>query len=418
MNNLIKKYNSFITILNPTIKWKLARFLLHWVTLPLKLILISAVTIVMHIYLKCQKKRDIAELQSILTRKLQFKNMFLTLPIYDNGYLKLYVNRVPSNEIPDGRNHNDDHQGARHGTYAFIMSKLGLLDEKINNATRLHLQKQYGVVRGFKYDLAGNIIYNAINTSGDQLLGLCMAVQTSDDSMVKEAYEQAIMGIIDNDYALRSADGKTKSDRAMWQPGLETVGAQSLTILAALSVGIKLGNPEAKKHYRKLIWMYGYGALSLFPTTFIPKQRGYFNDHNCMIASYLLAKNAPTKIGKIYWGLVAFYVWSLSYNWYNPYFTGLLKEIAPKLVSDKYMEKCKQLLFEEEPISYASNGYDEVKPTTGYPVKFNDMNQGELYFDEEHTLALNRSSDSTHSGLGWVASAVMIDNEEAKQSLK
>lgn len=415
--NILDKYKAYITQLKPSKTWQLARFLLHWGTLPLKLSVIGTLGMLMIVRNMLQKKRSIEEMPSTLTRCLQFKSVYLNLPVYENQYLKLYVNRVPENKQPNGRNHNDDHQGARHGTYAFLMSKLGVLSEKIDNATRLHLQKQYGAVRGYKYDMANNLVFNAVDTSGDQLLGLCLAVQSSKDERVWDAYEEAILGIIENDYALRSKDGQSKSDRAMWQPGLETVGAQALTILAALSVGAKLGNKEAKKAYKKLIWKYGYGLLSLFPTAFIPKQRGYFNDHNCMIACYILASNS-TGIAKKFWSLIMLYVWSLSYNWCNGYFTGLLNEVQPTWVSKKYLERCKSYMFEEEPNMFAYDGYTDGKVTEGYPVKFNEMNQGEFWPDEEHVIALNGSKSKTKSGLGWAASAIMLDIEESRKAIK
>src|SRR5690606_39758278 len=79
----------------------------------------------------------------------------------------------------------------------------------------------------------------------------------------------------------------------MFHPGLECTGSSAITLLAALKVGSKiLKSKTHKETYNKLFWKYGYGFLSLFPTTFIPSKRGYFNDHNCMVAAYILAKLA------------------------------------------------------------------------------------------------------------------------------
>ena len=223
------------------------------------------------------------------------------------------------------------------------------------------------------FKLTETLERNFGSVSGDMLIGFSLGMlnlrpesaQTVDSSgsvmfndganaSLKERFDEMLSAIVENDYALlegrRPEDGdinqamwdriekeneklivkkKMKSIRGMWQPGIETVGAQALTVLCALRVGDKiLGAAYAKREYRKLLFRCGYGLLSLFPTAFTKKQRGYFNDSNCMVALYILSKLADGKMGKFFWKMAMKYVWALSNKWYNGYFTGLLNDYA------------------------------------------------------------------------------------------
>jgi hypothetical protein len=222
---------------------------------------------------------------------------------------------------------------------------------------------------------------------------------------------------------LPSQNRKVKSIRGMWQPGLETVGAQALTILAALRIGDKIiGASYAKKEYRRLLFKFGYGLLSLFPTAFAKSQRGYFNDHNCITCLYILSSLAETKLGRLFWKIPMLYVWMLSRTWYNGYFTGLLEKAHPGTVSQEYLDKCKAYLYEEKPLSY-SYAQSACYPAKEYPVKFNDMSQDEFYPDMPHELLVPDIIDDEtkrqvlsgiekyRSGLGWLACAVMLEKD-------
>lgn len=417
---IINKYLSFITQLNPPKWWKVVRFFLHWASLPIKLLLIFVISVIMHIYMLTWRTRDIKGIDDDNKRKYWFLKIFDNLPLFETEKEILYVNRVPVNVKQDGSNHNTDHQASRHGTFAFVLNKLGLNNKKVDEALRHHIQGRFGVIRGYKFK--NDIMeFNANKTSGDQLLGVALAmsnanIEPGNNDALIENYEIAIRHIIDNDYALLSADGTKKSERGFWSPGIETAGAQALTILAAISVCRRLGIKDIEADYNKLLWKYGYGLLSMFPTTFVPFRRNYSNDHNCIIASYILHKMSKSKLGKLYWGLVGLYVWSLSYKWYNAYFTGLVKEMLPWAISNNYVKKCEDYLYEEEPKMDAVNWAKTVKPKK-YPVMFNDMNQGEFWPDEEHRIIDGVTPDTTidRSGLGWFAAAAVINPEKAKE---
>jgi len=413
IDKLVGKYTKFILNLTPSNSWIIARFFLHWFSLPIKLILMGLWSIGMHIYMFQWKKRSIESQMSPEERKQSFLKIYNNLPIYRNLDLQLHVNRVPYEEPCNGSNHNDDHQAARHGTYSFLMSRLHLRNTGIDSALRLHYVDNT-ILRGYKFDQSG-IVGNFYDCSGDQLVGLTLAMLDDCSENLRNKFINSVEQIIDNDYSLKSADGTRKSSSANWQPGLETVGAQALTILCALKVAAKFGSKKSKKAYNKLLWLYGYGLLSLIPTTFSLSNRNYSNDHNCIVSAYILAKQS-WGFKRFYWFMVMLYCWSLSYKWCNGYFTGLVQDIYP-IFTKKYIQRCKDYLYEEIPNDYAKSIYwHKWEDGKVYPVKFNDMNQGEFHCDEPHQVRKN--DQLTKSGLGWLAHAIMIDPKEAKEFFK
>lgn len=411
--------------------WKVIRFLLHWLTLPIKLALIATNSLFCIILLAIIQKSNISLFKPRpreIKQKL-FKTVFKNLPVWETEINQTYVNRVPVGEEINGKNHNTDHQAARHGVYAFIMNKLERHSEKIDSALMKHIADKYAVIRGYKIE-KNKQIANTDRISGDQLLGICLALSDYSYSEMEngvigytslEKFDIMINDIIDNDYALGDLRNDSiwyKSCRGMFQPGLETTGAQAITILAALSLGKKFNIPRAKKHYNKLIWLYGYGLLSLFPTTFWPSKRNYSNDNNCMIAAYILAKTSKNKISRLYWTFVMLYVWSLSWQWYNGFFTGLLNEIAPSLIGTRYLENCKNYLYSmssSNAVTISSGQYKETK-TNHVPVRLENMHVGEFLPDEEQRFIQN-VGQYYKTGLGWIASVVMLDTKEAKEFL-
>jgi hypothetical protein len=217
---------------------------------------------------------------------------------------------------------------------------------------------------------------------------------------------------------------RMKSVRGNLQPGLETVGAQALTLLSALRVAEKkCRNPFARDAYRKMLYKYGYGVLSLIPTSFIPSARGYFNDSNCMAAAYTLAKLADSRAGRLFWGIPLFITWSLSYKWYNGYFTGLLVDAIPELKPyfSNYMAKCWQYLHEESPRYFAQACALKKEPDF-YPVHFNKQEQEQFHPDQAHLELVKEydgqflPTENTRSGLGWLAHAIMLKPELVKRA--
>ena len=445
LEKLINKYTEFILGVNPSKSWKVLRFLLHWITIPIKLIAIGSLGTFQIIKKSITSKArpPLANgVPPLYVRQSYFRKILLSLPILRTTEIECYVNRVPYYSVANGYNHNPDHQCSRHSTYYFLMSQLDLQNEKMEIATRMHMQGKW-LCRGFiKNPYNTTVDYNVGTVSGDMLVGLNLAIISEKNP--NENFDQLIAHIIENDYAL--LEGKEpdpgdagyelykrllitnsyrpekvliKSARGMWQPGLETVGAQALTILSALRVAeIKNGSREAGKHYRKLLWKYGYGLLSIFPTAYIDSRRGYFNDHNCLIALYTLSKLSKSKFGKLFWKIPMIYVWALSKHWYNGYFTGLVKECYPESISQDYINKCLTYLYEMEPKDYSFLNCDE-RESSLVPVPHNQINADEFTPDVRQDMIGQDTENSLKikTGLGFLACAIMLE-ENAKDLLE
>jgi len=441
---MLKAYQKFILRTNPSILWKVIRYILHIITIPLKLFTIGFNSLLMVVFhLNFLKKRVVPNESSDEDRKFILNYVYKQLPIYENEEIQLYTNRVPVNIQPDGENHNPDHQCSRQGTYSFLMNTVDKGNDKIIHALKRHLWKHV-LLRGYKQDGS----YNVDTVSGDMLIGLSLGMlnlpKDSDmSSEIRDSFDELLHGIIENDYALteqrdlgpiedpieselwneelkkvgmRPEKVRIKSSRAMFQPGLETVGAQAITLLSALKIGDKIvGSSYAKKEYKKLIWYYGYGLLSLFPTTFIPSKRAYFNDHNCIVAAYILAKLATNKVSQWYWTLVVKYVWRLSKPYYNPYFTGLMLDLDPDSISNEYHKECLSYLYEELP--KVNSEYGTLRKPLEYPVKYNDQERDEFYVDTAPGI-VDTIQGKYRSGLGFLAGAIMLEPEKAKEWLK
>lgn len=406
MEKLIEQYNQYILNLKPSKTWKVTRFILHWLTLPLKLITIGGLgTFQILSNLKNYRKNDMP-IPGANRKKEFFRHVFNQLPVFEG----LYMNRVPLHiGAPDGTNQNTDHQCSRQGTYTFVMRKLGLLEDKSERALAKHIQGAM-LYRGYKrHFLDGDIIVNDINVSGDMLCGLSLGMVDSKYDELNRKHVNLMECVINNDYALLEGRADKKSDRGMWQPGLETVGAQALTLLASLRLAEKNGSVKCGKEYKKMLYMYGYGLLSLFPTAYIDKQRGYFNDHNCLMALYVLSKHSSSVFGRIFWGIPMVYTWLLSRHWYNGYFTGLLRDCYPNLVSEKYIEKCQAYLYAELPRTWTAEGVDtsngDIQPS------YNEQYEDEFFPDVKQTLKFGQFDPKLKcwGGLGFVATAVMLE---------
>jgi len=433
----IDKYTRFILKVDTPKYWKVIRFILHWVTIPFKLALIGTLGLYQILKHKTDKPRSLDSLEVTEKTKQDFVEKTLNLmPVMHSQSLSLYVNRQPYSMPIDGTHHNPDHQLSRHATFCFIMGKLGLRTYEMDRALWMHMQGKY-LARGYSWNSVEQTIeFNIGSTSGDMLCGLNLAMLDTDDDVLIERFDVLINHIIDNDYALlegrrpgkeepgqllwdellkanygREEKINMKSVRGMWQPGLETVGAQALTILSALKVADKMGIQSAKKAYRKLLYKYGYGVLSLFPTAYVDSKRGYFNDHNCIISLYVLARLSTSRFEKFFWKLPMMYVWNLSKHWYNPYFTGLVREVYPELVSDEYLKKCQAYLYEEEPNCYSYYLATTIKGVA--PVFHNELHEDEFSPDikRDYRMASVNETTKIRTGLGFLASAVMLESD-------
>jgi hypothetical protein len=408
-DKLVNRYTKFILRLEriPSY-WFALRLILHWLTLPLKLLVIGSLGVYQIIYQTLFfSNRDIPA-QTLEKKQSFVRNLFVKLPVVRSINEELYASRVPYYEKANGMNQNIDHQAAWHGVYTFIMSKLGKRNGFQDIAMSKHM-KNGNLFRGYTFD--GRV--NANTVSGDMLVGASLSMldvkggvmeglisQGGAGDVLRDKFDEMVINIIENDYALTEGglpeDGperelydeellrhkgtkdmvKIKSARGMWQPGLETVGAQAITILAAVRVADKkCGSLVPKRAYHKLIYRYGYGLLSLFPTAFTQSKRGYFNDNNCIAGLYVLAKLADSTLGRFFWTIPMVYVFLLSYRWRNGYFTGLLLDVAPYLrpILKHHVQQCVNYLYEAPPIPYSRDRGFEIQLTKELPVKFNKV---------------------------------------------
>jgi hypothetical protein len=105
------------------------------------------------------------------------------------------------------------------------------------------------------------------------------------------------------------------------------------------------------------------------------------------------------------------YVWSLSKHWYNGYFTGLVKECYPELISDSYIEKCRAFLYENEPRTY---GWDNGSPyiiEKVTPVTYNELPEDEFSPDISHNQKIV-GGNQIRTGLGFIASAMLLEKSD------
>lgn len=437
--NLIEKYNELVLNTKPSPRWQKIRFAIHWITLPIKLALIGGLGIT-QIILKSifTKKRPVANIKIDLYLQKDLKRIMQTLPVLKGYESELYVNRVRVTEVPNGHNHNTDHQCSRQGTYVFLKRKLGLNVDEAENSLAMHMWRKW-LKRGFKQNPVGETVDNIQNTSGDMLIGLCLGMLDSTHPGLRDGYYELIHSIIDNDFALLAHDIPDKNEpgydmymrkyeacgenpnlvdmksyKGRWEPGLDIVGAQALTLLAALRIGDKVvGAQDAKKMYQVVLKKYGYGLLSLFPTAYIDSKRGYFNDHNCMVALYILSKLADTKFEKFIFKFAMRYVHALSRHWYNGYFTGLLEDAYPGTVSQEYINKCKAYLYEEAPRTWGYDNGSVQQVEKLEPVKFNQIAEDEFAPD----CGLNKSvvsGNQVRTGLGFMAHAILLEKDPKK----
>lgn len=423
----------------PSTLWKIARFFIHWITLPIKLALIGGLGLFQIVRYSFKTPREVTD----TGKRWNIFEIMANLPLLLHEQYTAYLPRQQFGAELNGRNHNSDHQCSRHGTLTFLATKIRKADEKIVEGMSKFMLGDY-LARGFTIDDMGSMRYNTSSVSGDMLCGLALGVnalnevQTDNSKPLQDKYERLISAIIRDDYALREYDGpmadddgilpeiyqerleeaghdkflvNMKSNRASWSAGIETVGAQALTVLAALRVADKKFNdPLARKHYKKLLWKYGYGLLSIFPTAYIDSRRGYFNDHNCMMALYVLAKNADHKW---FWKLPMLYVWGLSRHWHNMYFDGLLldayPELKPRLAN--HIAKSKAYLSEVGSVQQMCLKNNDVKEiqTDNWPVPLNKIYDDEFYPDIRRDVYTEDVAVGNYhmAGLGFFGDVVM-----------
>lgn len=443
MNKLFAKYQEFIVNSNPNPIWVKARFLLHWITIPLKLILIGLLGIYGIIYnrVKYKKREPQARNLKPIEKVQRLQRILKFLPVLKNEKFDLYLPRNKMGDPLNGSNNNTDHQLLHQGRYVFLMSKLNRRTHQMDTALSQFMQGKY-LARGYSWDFVENKFnMNFRSTSGDMLIGLCMAMlgtsQTDESqAILMEKFDILVSSIIENDYSLLEGSEPTdepyktiyqkklkesdqrpelvrmKSSRAMWNPGLECVGAQALTLLCALKVNAeKNKSRESEKEYWNMFYKHGYALLSLLPTAYLPNRRGYFNDSNCIQALYVLLKLSKTKTEKLVYKFALRYIFNLSKSWYNLYFIGLIKEVAPELIDKNYLEEAKKYLYEEDPIVWTL--VDNAQQTVyTVPVPLGLLSHSEFaYSSSLDRIAVAGTGSRVLTGLSELAAMALLEDD-------
>jgi hypothetical protein len=440
---MLNKYLEIVTDVKTNVFKNIIRDILHWITIPIKLLLIGSLGIYGIIYNRVKyKKRPPVPRRLNKTQKTQrLQKILKFLPVLKNEFYELYLPRNKFTDVLNGSNHSPDHQLLRHGQYVFLMSKLGKRTPLMDYALSQFIQGNY-LARGYTWDYKENkFTFNMKSTSGDMILGLSLAMldtdltKSSQDELM-EKYDQLVSNMVEFDYALLEGQEPTdepyktlwnkrlkeaslrpeavrmKSSRAMFQPGLETVGAQALTILAALKTNAKKNKSKSSNdEYWKLFYKKGYALLSLLPTAYLPNRRGYFNEANCTHALYILLKLADTKLEKFVYKFALRYVFNLSKSWYNLYFIGLVKEVAPDLISEEYLQQAKEYLYEEDPIIWTYTDSVGLK-TDNVPVPLGLLKHSEFaYGDKLDQYNQQGTGDRVFTGLSELAAMVLLEDE-------
>lgn len=289
-----------------------------------------------------------------------FQTVVNRLPVYRNGYVKVYCPDVHYNEFPSGRNHVTHAQIYHHAVYCYVMSKLGLMDQQTSNALRLFLHRRLGLITGYKFDYKGNVQHSSDSCNPEYLSAITLAVMQSKDDALLEEFEQCIVGIIENDYAFKSDNGEIFKHFKY--------STKTIHLLAALSFFNGKSKFLTKEYYK--VFFKNLGFLTSFK---LESMCDY-------IAAYVLCQNS-SPVMSIFWRTIFKLNWTFSYFRYNGFIAGLVEDEFP-------------------------GTYDTMKK--GYIVR--DLFSGNVpWYDK-----LNRK----RKGLAWLANFVSIDTEQCKSLLK
>lgn len=412
LNSALNKIIDWHRKLNPPTWWKTVRFAIHWMTLPLKVMIIGSLGLAM-IIRNCFIKRNkgVTDHHSPDDETRYVVEFWKKKPLIRYGTRILHVLRVPAGEEPTGKNHNTDHQLARHGVLVAINQIDGNCPQGEISAMYDHIVRDDGqLLRGYHVDDNGDRLNsNDVDVSGDMLVGLifgsthCSSETQYQISLINTLGQHLLV----NDYAIKS--GNKKSDVAMWEPGIFTVGAQAVTILAALRFCYrKTHNLEFLKRYLWLFYFCGYGLLSLFPTAFLPSRRGYNNDNVVIQALYSLIKNTDSSLERFVYKFAILYTWLLSFPYYNGFFTGLVHDVTG-LIPRVYRQRCLNYLTVDGWSAYSRSGWSETSIMKSLPLPPQLRNNGEFGpVDEDQETGRLGGFDEYVSVLGWLSSYTLI----------
>lgn len=455
---MIKRY--VLKTIKPNKLWKTIRFVLHWISLPLKVSKNLILGVFTRIVALSSKKRTISSVnyKQLDLRQQYFNSLLKKLPVLKGSGLKVYAPRVPLDKPTNGSTHVSQNQTKLQALLVFLSSELGIHDEQLVNGLTNSFLGGF-LTNGFTVN-SENKAVNNIQSADDLLLSsVSLAIATLNvkkmssnveidgekyvplsgvEFVLREKYEILILKIFE-DYDMSFLEGATpedetakklfkelikqsegdvnlimmKSHLGMFQPGLELSSKNALAILAALKVtGVKLRSIAARKYYNKLLWKYGYGILGAFTN---PKEKNLSE----MLSLYTLSLLSTNFLGKLYWRLAMKWTWGHTKHKYNALFTGLLNKSHEKAVSQKYLDTCRANLYEEEPRNYGFNTVGSVvaNKTKEYPVKYNNSFESEFMESQDLVVNLDIVDERVKTGLGWLLQALVLE-EDPKKLLK
>jgi len=352
---MLKKFKEFISINS----LKLFRFLSHWISLPFKILYFEIYLMISSIY-NLFHPVNITNILCDEEKGFIFQTIYKDLPIFENEQIKLYCPDSRGNV--DGSNHITTNQLIYQGLYAFLMSKLGKRDSKIDQALYLHIHGKW-LINGMKRNEFGQMIIDDCETTANHLLSLALSILGASakyvnpaeivlkdpeqsgvyalvgDDILRDKFDILIHELMANDLSLYHTytipplyiPFTHKATEAIFHPGIKLSPKKAIILLAVLQiVGIKLGSLEAKRMYKKLTRWYGYKLLAFSATYSVES----------LIAAYLLARVDPKCR---LWKLILFKFFLLHFRQFNGLTTGFIKEICPSLISKKYLEKTNQI---------------------------------------------------------------------------
>jgi hypothetical protein len=436
---------------NPSKLWKSIRFVLHWLSLPVKIFYNLSLGLVHNLMYIGSKKRDLKPV-SFENRAKTFQEVLKKLPVIKGNGFKIYAPLIPLNSPINASNHGIENQAMLQGLLSFCSSELGYNDEQLINGLNLFL---FGgmMSRGTKVNPVENRQMNnfkSCNTETLSAFSLAVAFLNAKKSKntleidgnsyvplsgpeyhLREKFETLVMTIMEEqDMALleganpedptasklfktliKKAEGDVnlvlmKSIEGMFQPGLELTSKNALSILAALRVtDVKLRSLAARKYYRQLIWLYGYGLLGAIAS---PKE----NNLGQMLDLYTLSKLSKTWLGKKFWKFAMKRTWKLTKYQYNGLFTGLLEKAHPNTVNPKYIKTCLDNLYEETPRTYGFLKDSTVGSlASSFPVQSSKTFESEFMENLTHEVFLDVIEDRVRTGLSWVMQAIVLEKD-------
>lgn len=352
---LVQDYKESQYLANPTTIWIVLHSILHWISLPFKLVyfLFKALFILLK---KAFTKVDATHHDP---HTVDYAELLRNQPVWKTNLFNTYVDKLNSEH--DGKGHSRETQTLLHSVYMYVLSLTeegkGYLEynSHMGLAKSIHTTGHLG--SGYGYNEDGENIINNKTPTIETLSALNLAVLTSRSEVVVDKYDQMVENFSKNNYGLLEADipdhpvtkklwedsnaqmkFKLKSHKANMMPRLGVTGTEALVALATLKLGRKRGrNLESEKAYQKLCKM-GYKALAL---TADPA-----NLEMNIPSLYVLAKSCDPKEVKFYKRAMM-----LNAKLSDPVALTFLLDAFPELIPS----------YEKE-IAVLNNGFNSIEP--------------------------------------------------------